>query len=221
MVPWSAQALQEGCARDQPLVLGASHAHMTLEWVFRRLVQCQIRRHGENKGTWRWDSERGGAPRRGAPPRRAPQPGAGGHQRGVAELAQVVRRPPRCAIWDRTLPRGPPALGHAGVVPPVAVGEGGPLCGPVDCCASPATPRVRTRRPAPVRGVGGRHAEHRHRVRQGGRPYRSPPPPLRPLTSWRIPWRPRRPPHTSGQPWWLSRHKEHRRVLRYACVFVS
>ena len=51
LVPWSAQALQEGCARDQPLFSGAWHAHMTLEWVFRRLVRCQIHRHNENKGT--------------------------------------------------------------------------------------------------------------------------------------------------------------------------
>ena len=44
LVPWSAQALQEGCGRYQPLFAGVSHAHMTLEWVFRRLVCCQIRR---------------------------------------------------------------------------------------------------------------------------------------------------------------------------------
>ena len=30
VVPWSAQALQEGCAKDQSLCSGASHAHMTL-----------------------------------------------------------------------------------------------------------------------------------------------------------------------------------------------
>ena len=60
LVPWSAQALQEGCARDQPLFAGALHAHVTLEWVFPRL-RCQIRWHGENKGTWWQDSERGGA----------------------------------------------------------------------------------------------------------------------------------------------------------------
>ena len=34
---------------------------MTLDWVFRRLVRCPIRRHGENKGTWRRDSKREGA----------------------------------------------------------------------------------------------------------------------------------------------------------------
>ena len=60
MVPCSAQALQEGCARDQPLFSGATHAHTTLEWVFRRLVRCQIRRHGEKKGTWRRDGKQGG-----------------------------------------------------------------------------------------------------------------------------------------------------------------
>ena len=61
MVPWSARALQEGCTRHQPLFWDASHAHITLEWVFRRLVGCPIRRHGENKGTWRRDSDRRGA----------------------------------------------------------------------------------------------------------------------------------------------------------------
>ena len=59
--PWCARALQEGCARDQPLSVGTSHAHMTLEWVFHCLVRCQIRPHGESKGTWRRDSKPGGA----------------------------------------------------------------------------------------------------------------------------------------------------------------
>ena len=58
--PWSAQVLQEGCAGDQPLFAGGMHAHMTLEWVFRRLVRCHICRHGEGKGTWCRDTERGG-----------------------------------------------------------------------------------------------------------------------------------------------------------------
>ena len=40
-----------------PLFAGASHAHMTLEWAFRRLVRCQICRHGEDKGTWLRDNE--------------------------------------------------------------------------------------------------------------------------------------------------------------------
>ena len=30
VVPWSAQGLPEGCARDQPLFAGASYAHLTL-----------------------------------------------------------------------------------------------------------------------------------------------------------------------------------------------
>ena len=40
VIPWPAQALQEGCAGDQPLFAGTAHAHMTLEWVFHRLVRC-------------------------------------------------------------------------------------------------------------------------------------------------------------------------------------
>ena len=39
----------------------ASHAHMTLGWVFRPLMRCQIRPHSENKGTRRRDSKQGGA----------------------------------------------------------------------------------------------------------------------------------------------------------------
>ena len=38
LVPWLAEAPQEGCAKDQPLFTGASHAHMTVKWVFRRRV---------------------------------------------------------------------------------------------------------------------------------------------------------------------------------------
>ena len=36
VVPWFAQALQERCARNQSLYAGATHTHMTMEWVFRR-----------------------------------------------------------------------------------------------------------------------------------------------------------------------------------------
>ena len=148
-------------------------------------------------------------------PRRAPQPGAGGHQRGVAKLAQLVRQPPRCVVRDHTLPRGPPPLGHARMVPPVAAGEGGPLCGPVDCCGDPPPPR-------PVYDPA---AEHHYEGSGGGTrntamafakaavPAAAPPsPPPPPPTSWWILWRPRQPPHTFGQPWRLSKHKERRRV---------
>ena len=137
LVPWLAHALQQGCTRDQLLFSGASHAHITLEWVFRRLLSCPARRHAENKGTWRRHSVEG-APS----PWQAPQPSAREHQRGIAELAQLVRRPAKCAVRDRILPCGPPAFGHAGMVPPRAAGEGGPLCGPVECCAGFPTPRV-------------------------------------------------------------------------------
>ena len=157
-MPWSAPALQEGSARDPPLFAGALHAHRTLKWVFRRLVRCQTRRHGENKGTWRRESERGGA---------------WTWRRLNGEPLSPV--PARCAVRDRTFPRGPAALGHAGMVPPVAAGEGGPLCGLVDCTPSPPAARLRPRCAALVRGVGGWHVGHRHRVRQGGRPCRGRP----------------------------------------------
>ena len=82
-------------------------------------------------------------------------------------------RPSRCAVWDRTFPNGPPALGHAGMVPPVAAREEGPLCRPVDCNLGPPAGRPRPGREAPVSGVGGQDAERRHHVCQGSRPCRS------------------------------------------------
>ena len=69
VVPWWAEALQEGCARDQPFFAGAWYAHKTLEWVVRCPVRCQIRRHGEKKGHLA----------AGPSPQRASQPSAGGH----------------------------------------------------------------------------------------------------------------------------------------------
>ena len=46
-----------GLHKGSILFAGASHAHMTLEWVFCHLVRCQIHRQGENKATLRGDSE--------------------------------------------------------------------------------------------------------------------------------------------------------------------
>ena len=59
MLPWSTQTLQEDCARDQPLFADGTRTRMTLEWVFRRLVRCQICQHSKGKGTWHPDTERG------------------------------------------------------------------------------------------------------------------------------------------------------------------
>ena len=70
-VPWSALALQQGCAGDQPLFVGASHAHMTPQWVFWRLVRCLIRRLGDGKGAWKKDTDRGG-PGHGSPGQASP-----------------------------------------------------------------------------------------------------------------------------------------------------
>ena len=39
VIPWSTQALQDNCAKEQPLFAGRTHTHMTLECVFRRLVR--------------------------------------------------------------------------------------------------------------------------------------------------------------------------------------
>ena len=46
-IPWSAQVLQEGCAGDQPVSPRPPNSHMTVMWIFRRLIRCLIRR---NKG---------------------------------------------------------------------------------------------------------------------------------------------------------------------------
>ena len=40
---WSAQVLQEGCAGDQPFFSSPPHSHMTVMWIFRRLIRCLIR----------------------------------------------------------------------------------------------------------------------------------------------------------------------------------
>ena len=37
------------------------HSHMTVLWIFRRLVRCLIhRKKGEHRGTWGKDASRGG-----------------------------------------------------------------------------------------------------------------------------------------------------------------
>ena len=51
-IPWSAQVLEQGCAGDQPVFSSPPHSHMTVMWIFRRLIQCLIRRReGEHRGT--------------------------------------------------------------------------------------------------------------------------------------------------------------------------
>ena len=58
-IPWSAQVLEQGCAGDQP-VPPPPHSHMTVMWIFRRLVRCLIRRKdGVHRGTWGKDASRG------------------------------------------------------------------------------------------------------------------------------------------------------------------
>ena len=52
MHPTSAAARKAAMVRkDQPLIAGASHVHVTLEWVLRRLLRCPIRRNGEKTKT--------------------------------------------------------------------------------------------------------------------------------------------------------------------------
>ena len=70
----------------------------------------------------------------------APYPSAVGYERQVAELAHNVRRPARCAVRDGTFPRGPRALGHDGMVPLVAAGEGSTLRFPGLLCWTPHVP---------------------------------------------------------------------------------
>ena len=172
VVPSVVEALQEGSGRDQPLFAGASHPHMTLESVFRRLMRCQIRWHSENKGTRRRGSKRRGEwtwhPLPGEPLSPLPEGISVGRcaRSSCAALREVCSSGPHS---------GPPALGRPGMVPLVAVGEAVPLFGLVDCSRGPPALRIQPRRAAAVRGVGGRQAEHRHRVRQGAHPCRSRP----------------------------------------------
>ena len=52
---------REGCAGDQPVFPSPAHSHMTVMWIFRRLIRCLNRRkEGEHRGTWGEDASRGG-----------------------------------------------------------------------------------------------------------------------------------------------------------------
>ena len=75
----SAQVLEQGCAGDQPVFSPPAHSHMTIMWIFRRLIRCLIRwKDGEHRGTWGKDVFKGGVwvwkPLPGAP--LAPMPEA-------------------------------------------------------------------------------------------------------------------------------------------------
>ena len=51
-IGWSAYVLGPGCAGDQPVFSSLAHSHMTIMWIFRRLIWCLIRRkEGEHRGT--------------------------------------------------------------------------------------------------------------------------------------------------------------------------
>ena len=97
---------------------------MTLEWVFHRLVRCQIRRHGEGKGTWRRDTERGGT--------RTWRPLPGEAMSPVPEAISVgsfsslnLCGDPRRAVWNRTFRCCPATLGLVGTVQAVATKKEG------------------------------------------------------------------------------------------------
>ena len=60
-IPWSAQALEEGCGGDTPLFSAPSKADLTLKWVLRRLLRTLIRKNGDGKRGWNRDAGRGGA----------------------------------------------------------------------------------------------------------------------------------------------------------------
>ena len=186
-----------------------SHAHMILEWVLRSLVGCQRAPGG------RTVSE--GARGPGALSPVSPSASAGGHERRVVELAQLVRRIGRCAVQDCRFPRGPGALGHARMVPPVAARGRGSTLRSRGLQSAPPSRGPSTTPPCSTSTRG------RGAVRGAPRP-RSPSrlslpqlPPPRPPTSWRAPWRPQRPPHIFGEQWQLSRRKEHPLVSRYVC----
>ena len=206
LVPWPEQALQEGCARDRPLFAGGSHAHMTLDWVFRRLVRCQSRRHGKNKGTWRRDGERGGAwtwhPLPGEPLIPVPE----GISVGSLNSLNLCSDPR--GVRFRTA-HFPAALQHW-----VTLGW---------CREWPQGKGIHfavqwTAVPAPRRPVYDPTADHEY---EGSGGARGTPPPSCPRTSWRTPWGPQRPQHTFEQQWQLSRRKERPLVLRYVCLLAG
>ena len=59
-IPWSTHVLQEGCAGINPFFPPPPHSHMTVMWIFRRLIRCLIRRNeGKHGGTWGKDASRG------------------------------------------------------------------------------------------------------------------------------------------------------------------
>ena len=60
-IPWSARVLERGCAGDQPVFSSPAYSHMTLVWIFRRLIRCLIRgKEGEHRGTPGMDASMGG-----------------------------------------------------------------------------------------------------------------------------------------------------------------
>ena len=81
--PWSAQVLEQWCAGDQPVFSSPSHSHMTIMWIFRRLIRCLIRRkEGEHRGTWGKDASKGGGLGLETPPWCPPCPHVRGNQCG-------------------------------------------------------------------------------------------------------------------------------------------
>ena len=82
-IPWSTRVLQEWCAGNQPVFSSPPHSHMTVMWIFRRLVRCLIRRkEGEHRGPWGKDASRGGDLGPETPSWCPPNPHARGNQCG-------------------------------------------------------------------------------------------------------------------------------------------
>ena len=50
VVPGSAQVSEHGFAEEQTVFSSRHHSHMTVVWIFHRLLQRLVPRHGESKG---------------------------------------------------------------------------------------------------------------------------------------------------------------------------
>ena len=185
---------------------------MTPEWVFRRLVCCQIRRHGETKGAWRRDTQRRGAwtwqSLPGEPMSPVPDTiivgsltslSLCGDPRGVRfGTAHFFVALQNCVTWGWCRQwRQEKGVGFT-----------------VQRAAVLAVPQL----------VSDRAMRHQHEGTVASTlttpPSPPPLPPEPPLRSWGILWRPRQPPRTSGQPRGLYRREGPQEVLRYACGLV-
>ena len=190
------------CGGSTCFFLPPPHSHMTVMWIFRRLIRCLVRRkEGEHRGTWGKDASEGGVwvwkPLRGAT--LAPVP----------EAISVGALPALNLLFDpRGVRFGTPhylvLLQHWAQLRLVRQWRQGKAVAfgadwatvvalPRPIYTPGASPRTRAWSPSPAPS---RRRRPRPRPNRGPRRPRWPArEPLRPL------WRPPVPPRSSGRPW--------------------